>query len=162
MSIKPETDPPSRGGAPHCTIREFRREDLARVCEIELRSFPYPYPCQLFLVYHHLFPRLFLVAECGNEVAGYSVGVIEGERRGHLVSIAVDEAYRGRGLGKALVEEFESRVRALGASRVLLEVSVNNVTAISLYRKLNYRVVKVLPSYYPNGEDAYLMLKELG
>lgn len=145
----------------HCTVREFRQEDLTKVCEIELKSFPYPYPCQLFLVYHYLFPRLFLVAECDNEVVGYSVGTIEEGGRGHLISIAVEEVFRGRGLGKALVKEFESRIKALGVSRVFLEVSVNNEAALSLYKKLNYKVAKILPCYYPNGEDAYLMFKEL-
>ncbi len=144
-----------------CSIREFRREDLERVCEIELRSFPDPYPCQLFLVYHYLAPDLFLVAECEGRVVGYSVGVVEGREKGHLMSIAVDEAYRGRGLGRALIREFESRVRAAGASKVILEVSVKNRVAISLYKKLNYKVVGILPNYYPSGEDAYLMLKEL-
>ncbi len=145
-----------------CSIREFRVEDLERVCEIELRSFRDPYPCQLFIVYHYLAPGLFLVVECGGRVVGYSVGVVEGGKRGHLLSIAVDEAYRGRGLGRALVAEFESRVKAAGASSVVLEVSVKNEAAISLYRKLNYRVIGLLPKYYPSGEDAYLMLKELG
>lgn len=144
-----------------CSIREFRREDLERVCEIEYRSFQYPYPCQVFLVYHYIFPSLFLVAECGGRVVGYSVGIVENGERGHLISIAVEEVYRGRGLGRSLIKEFESRVKALGATRVVLEVSVENSVALSLYERLNYRVVKVLRNYYPNGEDAYLMLKEL-
>ncbi|MEM1910606.1 MAG: ribosomal protein S18-alanine N-acetyltransferase [Sulfolobales archaeon] len=144
-----------------CLIREFKREDLARVCEIEIESFPYPYPCQLFLLFYNLFPQLFLVVECGGMVVGYSVGTIERGEKGHLVSIAIDRAHRGKGLGKALVKEFEARVRSLGVSRVVLEVSVKNEVALSLYKKLNYKVVSVLPSYYPNGEGAYLMLKEL-
>ncbi|MEM1930542.1 MAG: ribosomal protein S18-alanine N-acetyltransferase [Sulfolobales archaeon] len=145
-----------------CLIREFKQEDLARVCEIELESFPYPYPCQLFLLFYNLFPQLFLVAECDGVVVGYSVGTIEGGERGHLVSIAIDRAHRGKGLGKALVKEFEARVRSFGVSRVVLEVSVKNEIALALYKKLNYKVISVLPNYYPNGEDAYLMLKELG
>ncbi|MEM2007420.1 MAG: ribosomal protein S18-alanine N-acetyltransferase [Sulfolobales archaeon] len=142
-------------------VREFKREDLARVCEIELESFSYPYPCQLFLVFYNLFPQLFLVVECDSRVVGYSVGTIERNERGHLVSIAVSSAHRGKGLGKALIKEFEARVKSLGISRVVLEVSVKNKIAISLYKKLNYKVIDILPSYYPNGEDAYLMLKEL-
>lgn len=144
-----------------CVIREFKKEDLSRVCEIETKSFPYPYPCHLFLIFHYLFPNLFIVVDCDDRVVGYSVGTIERNEGGHLVSIAVDEVYRGRGLGKALIAEFESRVKALGISKIVLEVSVKNEVAISLYRKLNYRVAGVLTSYYPNGEDAYLMLKEL-
>ncbi|MCX8184555.1 MAG: ribosomal protein S18-alanine N-acetyltransferase [Sulfolobales archaeon] len=146
---------------PECSTREFKPEDLRRVCEIELRSFSHPYPCQLFLVYYYLFPKLFLVAECDNLVVGYAVGVVENGDKGHLASIAVDENYRGRGLGRALIEEFEARIKTLGVFKVYLEVSIRNEVAISLYRKLGYSVVGLLRKYYPDGEDAYLMLKEL-
>ncbi|MDW8011156.1 MAG: GNAT family N-acetyltransferase, partial [Sulfolobales archaeon] len=124
-----------------CSIRDFKPEDLQRVCEIELSSFSHPYPCQLFLVYHYLFPSLFLVAECGSRVVGYVVGVVENGDKGHLTSIAVDREYRGRGLGKSLIREFEVRIKSSGVFRVYLEVSVRNEVAISLYKKLGYRVV---------------------
>jgi len=147
--------------AQRCSIRGFHQGDLARVCEIESKAFPYPYPCHIFIVYHHLFPDLFLVVECDGDVVGYSLGIIEGSTRGHLVSIAVDEKFRRRGLGEALIKEFENRLKTRGASEVVLEVSVNNTAAMSLYKKLGYRIISVLRGYYPNGEDAYLMLKEL-
>lgn len=102
-----------------------------------------------------------MVAECGGRVVGYSVGVIEEGSKGHLISIAVEEAYRGRGLGRSLIKEFEVRVKSLGVTEVVLEVSVSNSVAVSLYKKLNYKVIRVLKNYYPDGEDAYLMLKEL-
>ncbi|MEM4138682.1 MAG: GNAT family N-acetyltransferase, partial [Sulfolobaceae archaeon] len=44
---------------------------------------------------------------------------------------------------------------------VFLEVRVSNVPAISLYKKLGFREVKVLRYYYADGEDAYLMAREL-
>lgn len=144
-----------------CSIREFRQEDLAKVCEIESKAFPYPYPCHIFIIYHHLFPELFLVVECDKEVVGYSLGIIEHNTRGHLISIAVDERFRRRGLGEALLREFENRLKTRGVPEAVLEVSVNNVAAISLYKKLGYKIVSVLREYYPDGEDAYLMLKEL-
>lgn len=144
-----------------CSIREFRQEDLARVCEIESKAFPYPYPCHIFIIYHNLFPDLFLVVECDREVVGYSLGIIEHNIRGHLISIAIDERFRRRGLGEALMREFENKLKTRNISEAVLEVSVNNVAAISLYKKLGYKVVSVLREYYPNGEDAYLMLKKL-
>ena len=44
---------------------------------------------------------------------------------------------------------------------VNLEVRVSNVKAIALYQKFGFKNVSVRKRYYSNGEDAYLMIKEL-
>lgn len=44
---------------------------------------------------------------------------------------------------------------------VNLEVRVSNVKAIALYQKFGFKNVAVRKRYYSNGEDAYLMIKEL-
>ena len=44
---------------------------------------------------------------------------------------------------------------------VNLEVRVSNVKAIALYQKFGFKNVAVRKDTYSNGEDAYLMIKEL-
>jgi Acetyltransferases len=83
-------------------------------------------------------------------------------KKGHVVSIAVLENYRRRGIGKQLLLSSMQKMReAYGAEEVYLEVRVSNYPAISLYEKLGYRKVKLLKHYYADGEDAYLMAKSL-
>jgi ribosomal-protein-alanine N-acetyltransferase len=149
------------GEGERCRIREFVAEDLGSVCEIEVESFPYPYPCKLFLAYQALFPELFLVAECGGRVVGYALAIAERGGRAHVISIAVAPGFRRRGLGRALMLHLEERFRRLGLVEVVLEVAVSNAAAISLYRSLGYSVVGRIQRYYPDGEDAYLMSKKL-
>jgi len=47
------------------------------------------------------------------------------------------------------------------AKEVYLEVRVSNTPAIRLYEKLGFKIVKVLEGYYSDGENAYLMAREL-
>ncbi len=54
---------------------------------------------------------------------------------------------------------FEERFRARGIRRINLEVRVTNQPAITLYEALGFEKRKVLPQYYGDGEDAYLMSK---
>jgi len=152
---------PALGEGGQCRIREFAPEDLEAVCKIEVESFPYPYPCKLFLAYQALFPEFFLVAECEGSVVGYALAVVERGGRAHVVSIAVTPGCRRRGLGRALMLSLEERFRRFGLSEVVLEVAVGNTAALSLYRSLGYSVVARIPRYYPDGEDAYLMSKKL-
>lgn len=128
---------------------------------VEARSFPYPYPLELFISFQTLYPKFFLVADCSGTIAGYVVGVKEMGSTGHIISLAVHPSYRGRGLGSVLLKELEERMVRDGVKRIKLEVSVSNRAAISLYRSRGYRVVNVVPSYYPDGSDAYVMVKEL-
>ena len=46
-----------------------------------------------------------------------------------------------------------------GINNITLEVSVDNVPAINLYKKFGFKVATVRKNYY-GGIDAYLMIKE--
>jgi ribosomal protein S18 acetylase RimI-like enzyme len=55
-----------------------------------------------------------------------------------LYEIELDEAARGRGLGREAMLEFETRARDLGAEKLGLNVFGGNEVARSLYRSLGY------------------------
>ena len=42
-----------------------------------------------------------------------------------------------------------------------LQVNTRNLAAERLYRAFGFRRVRMLPGYYPNGEDAYQMEREM-
>jgi len=143
------------------SVREATIRDIKDIVEIEYRSFPYPYPASVLVTYLTLFPRYFLVCEYCSKVIGYIVGVVSKDGYGHIISVAVDPEFRGRGVGRSLMESLESRMFGDGIRRFRLEVAVSNNVAISMYKSLGYKVVGVMERYYPDGEDAYLMIKEL-
>jgi ribosomal protein S18 acetylase RimI-like enzyme len=52
--------------------------------------------------------------------------------------LAVQPEYRGRGIGRLLLEEVERRARARGSSKLTLEVHATNVDAMRLYRRFGF------------------------
>jgi ribosomal-protein-alanine N-acetyltransferase len=52
-------------------------------------------------------------------------------------------------------------MKAKGCKECFLEVRAGNSPAITMYERLNFKVSQRLYSYYRDGEDAYLMTKEL-
>ncbi|MEJ7569691.1 MAG: GNAT family N-acetyltransferase [Gaiellaceae bacterium] len=77
---------------------------------------------------------------------GRSVGsVFLGVRGGGawLFDITIDEAQRGRGLGRAAMLALEHEVRALGFDRLGLNVWGGNEIARSLYRSLSFGEISV-------------------
>ncbi len=148
-------------GSDRVVVRPANVDDLDQVYLVELESFKYPYPREYLKALLALAGDLFLVLEVCGRIVGYVVGLIEFNAEGHILSIAVAKSFRGRGYGKKLMLELESRFKERGVRRIKLEVRKSNMIAISMYRKLGYRIVGVIPGYYPDGEDAYVMIKEL-
>lgn len=75
-----------------------------------------------------------------------------------IATIGVLPEYRGRGIGRALLEACEQR---LDLPRVRLNVRVSNQVAIQLYQTSGYERSGLWPVYYQDGEDALIMEKTL-
>jgi ribosomal-protein-alanine N-acetyltransferase len=73
-------------------------------------------------------------------------------------SLGVLSAFRRQGVGKALMLAAESKVRR---KKIRLCVRHSNQAAIDLYMQLGYRKTEVRHTYYSDGEDAYVMRKNL-
>ncbi|RLF88826.1 ribosomal-protein-alanine N-acetyltransferase [Thermococci archaeon] len=140
-------------------IRRATMEDLEEVGRIERLSFPNPYPRSFLYQLYFSFPEGFLVAELEGRIVGYVITRMRSRTEGHVVAIAVDPEYRGRGIGKSLVLRAMKILREKGSRRVRLEVRVSNEVAISLYKSLGFEIEGVIRRYYMDGEDAYLMYK---
>jgi ribosomal-protein-alanine N-acetyltransferase len=83
-------------------------------------------------------------------------------KKGHVVSVAVLEEHRGKGIGRALVLEGINGSSLRKSDEIYLEVRVSNKGAIKLYNDLGFETKSRLRSYYRDGEDAFLMALEIG
>jgi ribosomal protein S18 acetylase RimI-like enzyme len=59
-------------------------------------------------------------------------------RTAWIYDVYIDEPYRGRGFGRALMGAVEAQVREAGLVRIELHVWVDNHPATSLYRSLGF------------------------
>jgi ribosomal-protein-alanine acetyltransferase len=92
-------------------------------------------------------------------IEGYA-GLLAPERsgQGDIQTIAVAEAARGRGIGRALMEALLAEAGRRGAHEVFLEVRAGNETAQRLYASLGFERIAVRPRYYqPDHEDAWVL-----
>ncbi len=75
-----------------------------------------------------------------------------------LLSIVVESEYRNKGIAFNLIKYLMNEYCL--TKSITLEVAVNNFNALSLYRRLNFKVVNVRKGYY-HGVDALLMRWEM-
>jgi ribosomal-protein-alanine N-acetyltransferase len=143
----------------------MRESDLERVMAIERSAFAHPWSEELVRrELGHEFSTVLLATAGGpgaEAILGFAVTWLVHDEL-HVLNVAVAPEARGRGVGRALLEEAERRARDLGARMATLEVRRSNAPAIGLYRSMGYRDVAVRPRYYAeDGEDALVMDKDL-
>ena len=140
-------------------VRHARPHDTERVVEIERTCFTNPNPTLLANVCGIV--DGFLVAENDDGVVGYVLFTPSSASDARILSLAVAPGYRRQGVATRLMQGAFDVLRERGFDTVSLEVRVSNTSAQSLYDNLGFVPVGVEEGYYDDGEDAYLMEKEL-
>lgn len=84
-----------------------------------------------------------------------------GDTTAHLVLLAVDEAWQGQGVGRALLSWLERCCEEAGVGRITLEVRESAAGARAFYRRRGYSESKRHKGYYRGVEDAIGMTKAL-
>ncbi|QKX16502.1 GNAT family N-acetyltransferase [Microbulbifer sp. YPW1] len=83
----------------------------------------------------------FLLARCNGECVGL-VGGVYTHGQYELVSMWVKPEKRNGGIGVGLAKELLSHAKSQGFSSVVLNVSVKNKAAYSLYSKIGFRALE--------------------
>ena len=135
--------------------------------EINLKTLPEHYSDYFYESLLDELPEAFLVAEISGKLIGYimckteygfsnfkKLGFV---KKGHVVSVAVIDEHRGKGIGSELVNESLKGVKMRQCGEMYLEVRCSNTDAVKLYEKLGFSINQRLKTYYRDGEDAYLM-----
>ncbi len=141
-------------------VRELKREDLPYIHQI---------PAQLFgpndaleSIEAAIFGRkdsLYLIYET-TEKKGY-IGMHVDLDSAEIATLFVHPNHRRQGIGEALLKEAIHRLKKRGIKQVLLDVSIHNDPALNMYEKMGFKLIHVRANYYPNGDDARVLKKEL-
>jgi len=141
-------------------FRNMILSDLERVYEMEKTIFPSPWSkesIRYFLEEDRYTEAI--VCEIDEKVIGYAFCWIVTEEV-HIANIAVDVFYRGKKIGKRLMQYMLRRGKNAGAEYAVLEVRQSNKIAIRMYNTFGFSKTAVRNNYYSdNQEDAVIMKK---
>ena len=73
----------------------------------------------------------------------------------------VNQKYRKKGFGSFLMSYLVKKCEKLNLNKLLLEVSLSNVTAESFYSRFDFSTVGIRKNYYKDGSHALLKEKKL-
>lgn len=107
----------------------------------------------------------FLFAEDGKHVVGYTCfGLIPATSSSYdLYWIAIDEKFRGAGLGKDLMKRTEKIISDLGGKRIYAETSSRHQYQSThvFYESCGYRKEAILKDFYMEGDSKIIYVKTL-
>jgi ribosomal-protein-alanine N-acetyltransferase len=159
----------TRGG--DYIVRRCAPDDIPSVISVNTLTLPEHYSDYFYYEILKDFPHTFLIAEMDGKVAGYIMCRIEYglsmtkrfglAKKGHIISVAVLEEYRNKGIGRKLIKEALEAVHKESGKECYLEVRITNVGAIELYKRLGFNVTSTLHGYYKDGESAFTMAMSL-
>lgn len=141
-------------------FRQMQIGDVRAVARLESELFSDPWPLQSFvneiLANKISFPY---VVEENKKIIGYIICWYYLKEL-HIGNIAVATDKQGLGIGKSLLkyifEVFSDYKKSF------LEVRESNIIAINLYTQFGFETTYRRKSYYSNGEDALVMIKDRG
>jgi ribosomal-protein-alanine N-acetyltransferase len=152
-------------------VRQFTPGDLDAVININRVCLPENYAPYFFLDTYNSLPQTFIVAESERRVVGYIMCRLEHgfsdlrklrfAKKGHIISVAVMPDFRNMGIGFSLVNQVLSALNSMHADECFLEVRITNDAAVNLYKKMNFDIARIIPRYYFDGSDAYVMTRDL-
>ena len=143
-------------------INDASVELLDEIAAMEVRAFAVPWSKKTFEGAFGAETVSIFAAMEDDTLLGYACLLVIAPE-GELMNIAVDDCYRGRGIGSALMEAVLERASVLGAEDVFLEVRDSNAPARHLYEKHGFEILGRRKKYYQKPvEDAILMKRTLG
>lgn len=140
----------------------MRPSDIKAVMAIEQVVFPTPWRASAYeyeVTRNRLADYQVLLVGLGDQpqqVIGYAGTWLLADEL-HISTIAISQAWQGRGLGELLLLNMLNRAYEMPVSMATLEVRRGNQVAQSLYRKYRFEVVGERRRYYEGREDALIM-----
>lgn len=140
--------------------RPATEDDLTQVAALEAASIRPPWSAEAFraeLAKPHSHFWVVTDNETDQQVLAYAVFSFPAEQA-HLVTFAVRADARRQGLATYLLRQILAFVMRKEGDSVILEVRKGNGAAIALYQKLGFLVIRTQARFYPDGEDAFVMI----
>jgi [ribosomal protein S18]-alanine N-acetyltransferase len=140
-------------------IRTLRPVDAGELAYLELIIFPSPWSENALRGCLEQSNVEGWGCESQKKLIGYLIGQFV-EDESHLLNVGVLPEYRRKSVGQHLLELFLHRCIEKDTATCYLEVRAGNLAAQKLYYKYGFMPVYVRKKYYPNGEDALILVKK--
>lgn len=140
------------------TLRRATADDLATVVALDEACFDTPWPASSWNA-ELTRPFATVTLACnGDDAVGLACDwCVAGQ--GHLLRLATLPRARGRGVGRALLDDVVARARRAECTELWLEVGARNASALRLYARAGFEEVARRRGYYRAPPDDAVVMR---
>ncbi len=143
-------------------IRKMTVDDIDTILEIEEDNFvdAWNYEHFVYEIMFNPFSNVWVLEE-NDEIIGFVDLWILFEKA-EIANIAIKKEKQNKGYGYQLMQFIEKMAMEKNCETISLEVRVSNKSAISLYQKCGFVIIKTKKNYYSwkgVSEDGHFMMK---
>jgi len=132
------------------------RRDWPAVLDIENRCFEFPWSEDELTRCLRQRNCIGYVATRQEQVVGFMIYELH-KNRVHVLNFAVHPEWQHKGAGAEMIGRLKGKLSADRRNRIMLEVRETNLQAQLFFKKMGFRAISVLRSFYEEtDEDAYL------
>jgi GNAT superfamily N-acetyltransferase len=139
--------------------RHLAERELGEAMRLVERTFEELFAPDMYGTIHAAWPKGQFGVSDGRGLAGLLLSIKRSQFSSRILVMAVREELRGRGLGGELLHAFLRQCMLEGITEVVLEVRASNLPAQAFYGRYGFSRRSVLPRYYRDGEDAFVMAR---
>ena len=161
----PDTHRPEHRGAVH--IKPAQKNDAEFIQNLSKRVFNQYGPYDKTLVRWYISGiTTTVVATMDNRPVGFAMSGRSFQydptlRVYELLAIAVEPAVQKQGIGSLLLKEIKTKVKTLQAEKLVLHTAADNLPAQRLFKKHGFVISEARYGFYPEGQDALMMVRDL-
>ena len=92
------------------------------------------------------------------ELIGFVIVINDRKDHVNIINFIINPKYRKQGYGSYLLAKTILKIKKIdNIKKIVLNVKVNNPSAIKLYEKFNFQITQKIENYYSLKDSAYLM-----
>ncbi len=92
------------------------------------------------------------------ELIGFVIVINDRKDHVNIINFIINPKYQNQGYGSYLLAKTILKIKKIdNIKKIVLNVKVNNLSAIKLYEKFNFQITQKIENYYSLKDSAYLM-----
>lgn len=142
-------------------IKKVTSKDLKKIKEIESMVFgknAFSEKLIKKLIKENLFFLKLEKSSIKKHLIGFIIVIMDQNDCANIINVLINPKYQNKGYGSFLLNQTILKIKEFEkVKKIILNVNINNSSAIKLYEKIGFRIIQKINNYYQLRDSAYLM-----
>lgn len=142
-------------------IKKVTSRDLKKIRELESVVFgkdAFSEKLIKKLIKENLFFLKLEKSSIKKHLIGFVIVIMDQKDYANIINFLINPKYQNKGYGSFLLNQTILKIKEFDkVKKIILNVNINNSSAIKLYEKFGFRIMQKINNYYHLKDTAYLM-----